>query len=90
MSKNGIHGKIPRRKPQLTKKEQSCLAFDDPWDFSESILWIVKSKQKILFHSSGLCLIKLLGWQNSSSVTSRSLWNSVLAVKQKDISSFVF
>ena len=45
LGKNGIHGRVPRRKPLLTKKNTKArLTFakkqlDDPQDFWANILW---------------------------------------------------
>ncbi|KAF7643297.1 hypothetical protein LDENG_00242120, partial [Lucifuga dentata] len=53
LGKNGIHGRVPRRKPLLTKKNTKArLTFakkhlDDPQDFWENILWTDETKVEL-------------------------------------------
>ena len=53
-SKNDIHGRVPRQKPLLTKKNtKACLTFaikhlDDPQDFWENILYADETKVDLL------------------------------------------
>ena len=53
LGKNGIHGRVPRQKPLLTKKNtKACLTFakkhlDDPQDFWENILWTDETKVEL-------------------------------------------
>uniref|UniRef100_A0A9J8BFB0 Transposase Tc1-like domain-containing protein n=1 Tax=Cyprinus carpio carpio TaxID=630221 RepID=A0A9J8BFB0_CYPCA len=53
LGKNGLHGRVPRRKPLLSKKNiKACLSFarkhlDDPQDFWENTLWTDETKTKV-------------------------------------------
>ncbi len=53
LGKNGLHGRVPRRKPLLSKKNiKSHLSFarkhlDDPQDFWENTLWIDETKVEL-------------------------------------------
>ena len=53
LGKNGIHGRVPRRKPLLTKKNTMArLTFakqhlDDPQDFWDNILWTDETKVEL-------------------------------------------
>ncbi|KAK3562843.1 hypothetical protein QTP86_010750 [Hemibagrus guttatus] len=57
LGKNGLHGRVPRRKPLLSKKNiKARLSFarkhlDDPQDFWENTLWTDETKIELLGRS---------------------------------------
>ncbi|KAK3569335.1 hypothetical protein QTP86_026814 [Hemibagrus guttatus] len=57
LGKNGLHGRVPRRKPLLSKKNiKACLSFtrkhlDDLQDFWENTLWTDKTKIELFGRS---------------------------------------
>ncbi|KAK3510401.1 hypothetical protein QTP70_005894 [Hemibagrus guttatus] len=57
LGKNGLHGRVPRRKPLLSKKNiKARLSFarkhlDDPQDFWENTLWTDETKIKLFGRS---------------------------------------
>lgn len=64
---NGIHGRVPRRKPLLTKKNiKARLTFatkhlNDPQDFWENILWTDETKVELF----GRCVSRYI-WRKSN------------------------
>lgn len=67
LGKNGIHGRVPRRKPLLTKNNiKARLTFgkkhlDDPQDFWENILWTDETKVELF----GRCASRYI-WRKSN------------------------
>ncbi|KAK3553354.1 hypothetical protein QTP70_002432 [Hemibagrus guttatus] len=57
LGKNGLHGRVPRRKPLLSKKNiKACLSFarkhpDDPQDFWGNTLWTDERKMELFGRS---------------------------------------
>ncbi|KAK3529859.1 hypothetical protein QTP86_007268 [Hemibagrus guttatus] len=84
LGKNGLHGRVPRRKPLLSKKNiKALLSFarkhlDDPQDFWENTLWIDETKIK-LFGRFNLQRTKALSCRRQSApslVISKALTRS--------------
>ncbi len=67
LGKNGIHGRVPRQKPLLTKKNtKSRLTFDKkyldyPQDFWANILWTAATKVEL----SGRCVSRYI-WRKTN------------------------
>ncbi len=97
LGKNGIHGRVPRQKPLLTKKNTKAhLTFakkylDYPQDFCANILWTDETKVE---HLEGVCLvtsgvkptqhfIKRTSYQQSNMVM--VVWPSEAALQLQDL-----
>ncbi len=72
LGKNGLHGRVPRRKLLLSKKNiKSHLSFarkhlDDPQDFWENTLWIDETKVELF----GRCVSHYI-WRKSNSISEK-------------------
>uniref|UniRef100_A0A9J8CLU9 Transposase n=1 Tax=Cyprinus carpio carpio TaxID=630221 RepID=A0A9J8CLU9_CYPCA len=80
LGKNGLHGRVPRRKPLLSKKNvKACLSFarkhlDDPQDFWENTLWTDETKVELF----GRCVSNYV-WRKSNTAFQKK--NILLTVK---------
>ncbi len=79
LGKNGLHGRVTRPKPLLSKKNiKAHLSFarkhlDDPQDFWENTLWTDKTKVELF----GRCVSHYI-WRKSNTATLKSTVNAAI------------
>ncbi len=89
LGKNGLHGRVPRRKPLLSKKNiKAHLSFarkhlDDPQDFWENTLWTDETKVELF----GRCVSHYI-WRKSNTAFQKK--NIIPTVKYGDGSVMVW
>ena len=79
LGKNGIHGRVPRRKPLLTKKNAKArLTFakkhlDDPQDFWRNVLWTDETKVELF----GRCAAHYIWRKNNTAFDKKNIMPTV-------------